>query len=325
MKNISDLRCSLVLGSVLLSISASLNAIPEKSVRGYWWVETQNSSSLQPQALKTLTQLNDKQWEQFKAVVNAVIIPNMSGSARAEVIAALSKVAPEKLFDQRFSSILQKLITPGMNENDQTILMDVLGKVDAEVLFDERFIPVLHSLMTSDMKGGHRVSIIQALEKIDPERWEQFKTTASLLITPDMDGYARFDVISALWNTAPESLFDERFDSLLQSFITSDMEKDERVYVIRNLGDVPKERIDRVYGQIARLMNATQDKLQLNQSRSSLSLIKQLRNCDTDERAVTFTNDLISSINTEEKVDDDGFLSHLHKAWGRVRLILKKN
>ena len=263
----------LISGFALSLLSSPANAVSEAEVREYWKAKSESWQTLDTQVLERLTVLNDQQWAQFKTTAGKLITPNMGVYYRAYVIEALGELPATILAHEKFAEIAQSLMTEDMRKYYPLKVIKALAIVPAENLFHGKFAETAKSLMTDKMDGSHCLSLIEAL------------------------GRMPVDLLSHA-----------NFVTTLKSLITEDMRQGNRAWMILALGDVPADKADRVYGQTQRLVQETEGKILLQRGDAARALIRQLRDCISDDQAVAFTNDLIARVNGHEGNVNDNAL-----------------
>ncbi len=261
-------------------LSSPANAVSEKEVKEYWGKDCE----IEPNTLKNLVALNDAQWRQFQTIAQSLGTPDIEEYYRTKIINALATMPLTKLFDTRFIGTV-KMLNEGGENADCGKIIEALAEITTDRLFDERFLSIV-KILQKYSPNSRELSLARGLSNA-LARWALPQSSAR--IEECNARYGQHMVI------VPFSL-------------------------ITVLGNIPSEKVDRVYGNIVRLMNNTEDRIWFKRYEPAFEYVIQLVKIDTDERAAAFTTALIDCVNDDQdNIEDNSFLTHMDIAWNRVR------
>ncbi len=288
MKILGNFRSSLLMSAIALSVlSSTANAVSEDIVKVYW---RENIRWAIPHIsfIHYFSRFNETQWEQFLATATALFTEVEYGYDREQMIAQLTHLPLDTLFHEKFITIATTLLTKVRYGGDRAKIILALSRVPSAILFHEKFL-----------------------------------ATATALFPKNMTGCGYDEIISTLGSVPSTILFHERFIAITTALITKEMPVVNHPYLIAELARVALNQLDRVYGQIQRLLEETQGRIRFSRNDGVKGLIQQLQNCQTDEQAGVFTTALIQLINRGRvNVNFNAFLTHMYTAWDRVRVAI---
>lgn len=134
---------------------------------------------------------------------------------------------------------------------------------------------------------------LKKLTALNDEQWDQFKKVVQEFIVPNMNFVSKAYVLGVFAALSPDALLHKDFILTAKSLMTEAPDNDDITFVMGTLGVVPKDKMDRVYGQIKRFQNETNRRFLFKGGTSLPQLIAHLCSSSSDSHAEDFMTSLI--------------------------------